>query len=99
MRRFYDRLNMIILDNYEKKDLDLPNAGVHLLSLIKRGDLDGLKRNLEKIESLNLENTVDDFGEIEFSDREIQLLTTLLETSDTNIVRRLDPIRLALLYN
>ena len=45
------------------------------------------------------ETVVDTYGEVDFTENEQSLLISLFNTKDVSILRRLDPLKIAILYN
>lgn len=70
-----------------------------MLKLIRKGDIEGIKKLLTIYKLEKLENIVDHYGELDFSEEEQEILLKLFETDDVSILRRINPILMAILCN
>ena len=69
------------------------------MRLIKRGNYNEIALNMKKYKHHLHERNFDKLGELDFTDTEKSLLFSLFNTEDESILKMLDPIKLAILYN
>ena len=77
VRNLYNRIVEVSNQSINIQHFDEDNTGIEFLRLVKKGDLAGIEFIIKKLKKLDIENIYDDFGEVEFSDSEVEALLRL----------------------
>eukprot|EP00347_Sterkiella_histriomuscorum_P022846 403336932 len=98
-RSIFEKLMKLVIDREYQELINDNNDAIQLLRLVKRGNYNEIVQNQNKYKPHLHQRNVDKLGELEFTETEQSLLFSLFQSDDNDQLKRLDPIKIAILYN
>ncbi|CDW79365.1 UNKNOWN [Stylonychia lemnae] len=99
VRTFYDTMSSNIHIQDQSRLQDHQNHEIQFFRHVKKANVQEISQNSNIYRQLKYHQIQDSFGEVDFSENEQNLLLSLFKTNDVSILRRLNPINMAILYN